>query len=217
MGNLVLKRFLTATDILSHMYPGYVKLVEPQGRNAIIMPTSQVQVVLGAGSVAYGATSALRIGYPNQPDYVAGLSNFGMTATTSQALWLPPQGVFTLAALTDFVNQPLIVGWTNGHVGYAPIRTSALATAGTGYTALDELTTETGGSTVQVLTVAALTGAILTYAITVNNPEPVGVQALSGGSGADASLDIRTTGPQGNGQLYLEFNYQLVTAPFPIH
>ena len=215
MGKLPVRRFLTTTDILTEMYPGYVILLEPQGRNTVIVPTTPSVVVYGAGTAPFGGDPTMRIGYPGSLSAVASF-NAGITNTVS---WMVLHALFPTvvsAALSTFTNQPLVVSFDDASATYGRILTSALGSGGTGYTAGDDLTTAIGGSTVHAVTVSG-PGAILTYTITDNLPEPVGVQDLSGGDGSGATLNILTTGPHGNGKLYLEFDYQVMTIPFPIH
>ena len=208
-----LTRFLTAAEILTQLYPGSVTLIPAQGRNTLIVPASPLSVYYGSGSAPFGGNgSGLALGYPG---HVQTIGIPDITDSVSRAS-LPVLAAVNDLVLTALANQPLVLSLADGSAAYAPILTSALGSGGTGYSAGDDLTTAIGGSTVHVLTVNG-SGVILTYSITDNLPEPVGVQDLSGGDGTGATLTILTTGPHGNGQLYIAFDYQVITVPFPIH
>lgn len=206
-----LNAFFNANDILTKLYPGPYILVPAPGVNKIVAPVGNVKAFYGTGSVAFGGDPQLLLGYVNGAQGAYSNVAVGMNSSISKCRIIPPLGGY--GDLSIFANQPLVLVLGDGSAAYAPILTWSLSNAGTGYTAGDDLTT-TNGSTVHVITVNG-SGVILTSALTVNNPEPVGIQALSGGSGSDAAISILTIGPQGNGNLFLQLNYEIITVPYP--
>jgi hypothetical protein len=221
-----LKRFLSTTDILNNLYPGYVSLVPAPGANRVIVPHGPCLFVYGFGTVAYGGDPNLQLGVPGDGIAVwrTGFSP-GVTATQSQIVSISP--ILGLSNLSLMVNQPLVVSADNSNATLGPLKTSALAAAGTGYAVndtgvIDPSATVSGGdATYKVLTRNASTGAVLTYQVT--NPGTAWDPALlpatvaTDSSGSGTGFTVRATAvTQGNGQLYIEFDYSIVTVPYPV-
>jgi hypothetical protein len=223
---LTLKKFLTANDILNTLYPGTVTLVAPPGANRILLPQGPMQVVYGFGTVAYGVPIPLQIGYPNALTYWGSL-NIGTDQTASQvSIFNGTNGNLGALphALSLLVNQPLIASNYDASATYGPIAATSIAAAGSGYAAHDTFTLSAGGgdATGEVLTVSAMTGHVLTYTITDPGTAYSAAAAdqpseTTTDSEAGTGLTLNVTSVlQGNGQLYIEFDYSIVTVPYPV-
>jgi len=218
-----LKRFLTATDILTNLYPGYVTLIPAPGANQIIQVVSPIVVVSGYGTVPYGNDPALQLGSPTTlTGWLTGVG-LNISASLSYTRILAANGDFTssFGALTALANKALVASFSTGVATQGPIKTSSRAAGGTSYAANDTFQFDADtGATGKVLTVTA--GVVQTYSITAAGSALSAAAAdnpatTTATSGLGTGLTITVTSvTQGNGQLYLEFDYSIVTVPYPV-
>lgn len=152
---------------------------------------------------------------------LANIDIFGQVAYTSQ--FLPgAQPVGTIYTTTDVVNTAVVVGCLTGDpTSFGPVATTTLASGGAGYVIGDTGTIDTqapdGGAAYVIDTVAAITGAVLTYHLTdpgtgyttTQNP----VTTTSGGSqpgvGTGFTVNVVTLAPL-VADLYVTVYYTLV-------
>lgn len=106
---------LSAADILGPMSTSYVTAVRAKGTGKIIIPEGPIATIYTPGSVAFGGTPALQVGYPNQLTYCAAFNGFPLDQLTAKGNYL---GYLNGSAnaypdLSDFENQPLVVSFAD--------------------------------------------------------------------------------------------------------
>lgn len=209
------QRFLLASDILNNLYPGPLTLVTPSDPRSVIVPQDRIVMGYNAGTVAFGANVGIQIGVPDHLDTWSGNNlNVGISQLDSQFARVTPASA-NANLLTDYINQPLVISFVSAAATYGPIATSTKVSGGADYAVDDEFEFDADtGATGKVLTVAAITGAVLTYSIlTPGTVVPPGTNATTATSGIGTGLTISVTPTQGNGSLYVEFAYDVIRIP----
>lgn len=220
---LTYRNVFPASQILTQTYPGYITLVPAPGANRIIWPTRAALVVYAYKTRPFGAK--LQMGwYPDRlNDLVA-----DMTASASKisALPVPVPGVSFV--LSEFINKAFVLNAYDGALLNGQLGANALAAGGVDYAVndtgtIDPSATHSNGDATYVVTARnAATHAVTAYRIT--NPGtgwfyadlPITADTDASGTGTGFQVLVSSV-LQGDGELYLDFDYEIITVPYPVN